>query len=87
MDHIEVGAPPIRIENGWLLIYSYIQNYFSPNPEERVFGVEALLLDPDDPRKVISRTEYPFLVAEEYYEYWGHVPKVVFPTSTIREKD
>ncbi|MBO3769452.1 MAG: hypothetical protein QXS51_02685 [Thermoproteota archaeon] len=87
MDHIEVGSPPIRIEEGWLLVYSYIQNYFSSNPEERVFGVEALILDPDDPRKVISKTEYPFLVAEEYYEYWGHVPKVVFPTSILREKD
>jgi len=87
MDHIEVGAPPIRVEEGWLLVYSYIQNYFSPKPEERVFGVEALILDPDDPRKVISKTEYPFLVAEEYYEYWGHVPKVVFPTSVIRDED
>ena len=27
-DHIEAGAPPIKTKYGWLLIYSYIQNYF-----------------------------------------------------------
>ncbi|MBU2632597.1 hypothetical protein KKG52_02665, partial [Patescibacteria group bacterium] len=41
-DHIEVGAPPIKTEYGWLLFYSYIQNYFSP---QRLFSIEAVLLD------------------------------------------
>jgi len=83
-DHIEVGAPPIEIEEGWLLIYSYIQNYFSG--PERIFGVEALILDRDDPRKVVARTQYPFMVPEEVYEIYGHVPRVIFPTSVIRER-
>jgi predicted GH43/DUF377 family glycosyl hydrolase len=86
-DQIEVGAPPIRVKDGWLLIYSYIQNYFSSDPESRVFGVEALLLDSDDPRKVIGKTDYPLLVPEEFYEWYGHVPKVVFPTSAVLEGD
>jgi len=83
-DHIEVGAPPIEVEEGWLLIYSYIQNYFSKSPEERVFGVEALLLDRDDPRRVIAKTQYPFMVPEEVYEVYGHVPRVVFPSSAVK---
>lgn len=87
LDHIEVGAPPIKLEEGWLLIYSYIQNYFSPRIEDRVFGVEALLLDLDDPRKVIKKTSYPFMVPEEFYEKYGNVPNVVFPTSIIRRKN
>jgi len=82
-DHIEVGAPPIEVEEGWLLIYSYIQNYFGPE-SERVFGVEALILDRDDPRKVVAQTQYPFMVPEEVYEIYGHVPRVIFPTSVIR---
>ncbi len=86
-DHIEVGAPPIEVEEGWLLIYSYIQNYFSESPTERVFGVEALLLDLDDPRRIIAKTHYPFMVPEEVYEVYGHIPKVVFPSSVIRHKD
>lgn len=84
LDHIEVGATPIEVEDGWLLIYSYIQNYFSPT-EERIFGVEALLLDKEDPRLIIEKTDYPFMVPEEVYEVYGHVPKVVFPTSAILE--
>jgi predicted GH43/DUF377 family glycosyl hydrolase len=84
-DQIEVGAPPVKMEQGWLLIYSYIQNYFSSDVENRVFGVEALILDSDNPRKVIAKTDYPLLVAEEFYEWYGHVPRVVFPTSAVLE--
>ncbi|WXG44250.1 MAG: hypothetical protein WED04_09485 [Promethearchaeati archaeon SRVP18_Atabeyarchaeia-1] len=84
-DNIEVGAPPVKVAGGWLAVYSYIQNYFSPNPENRVFGVEALLLDSDNPKKVIAKTDSPLLVAEEFYEWYGHVPRVVFPTSAILE--
>jgi predicted GH43/DUF377 family glycosyl hydrolase len=87
LDHIEVGAPPIKLNDGWLLIYSYIQNYFSPRIEDRIFGVEALLLDLDDPRKIIKKTSYPFMVPEEFYEKYGNVPNVVFPTSVIRGRD
>ncbi len=86
LDHIEVGAPPVRVKEGWLLIYSYIQNYFSQDMGSRVFGVEALILDPDDPRKVVAKTEYPFMVAQEFYEWYGHVPRVVFPTSAVLEE-
>ena len=83
-DHIEVGAPPLKTKYGWLLIYSHIQNYF-PNPEnqERIFGIEALLLDLDDPRKIIGRTGGPILVPEEPYELAGHVANVVFPSGAI----
>ena len=86
-DHIEVGAPPIKLDDGWLLIYSYIQNYFLDNPQLRIFGMEALLLDLDDPRKVIDMTPYPFMVPEEYYEIYGHVNRVIFPTSALRENN
>ncbi len=76
-DHIEVGAPPIKTEDGWLVLYSYIQNYFS---SERLFTVEAALLDVDDPLKLVGRTSVPILTPEEYYERIGLVPKVVFPS-------
>ena len=28
-DHVEIGAQPIKTKEGWLLLYSYIQNYFN----------------------------------------------------------
>ncbi len=79
-DHIEVGAPPIKTKDGWLLFYSYIRNYFSPN---RLFTIEAVLLDLKNPRKIIARTKAPLLTPEEYYEKIGHVPNVVFPSGAI----
>jgi beta-1,2-mannobiose phosphorylase / 1,2-beta-oligomannan phosphorylase len=79
-DHIEAGAPPIKTKYGWLFIYSYIQNYFSPPP---VFGIEAVLLDLKDPQKIIARTEKPLLVPQQGYELYGKVPNIVFPTGAF----
>ena len=79
-DHLEVGAPPIKTDKGWLVIYSYIQNYFS---SEKVFGIEALLLDLKDPTKVIGKTEEPLLFPEKEYELYGDVPDITFPSGAI----
>ncbi len=83
-DHIEVGAPPIKTKYGWLLFYSYIKNYTSP---ERLFTIEAVLLDLKNPLKIISRTKTALLTPEEYYERTGAVPNVVFPSGVLAEKD
>ncbi|MEA3399130.1 MAG: hypothetical protein U9R00_01295, partial [Patescibacteria group bacterium] len=87
-DHIEIGATPIKTKYGWLLVYSHIQNYF-PSPEnlDRIFGIEALLLDINDPNKIIGRTHGPMIVPEESYELSGYVSNVVFPSGVILEKD
>ena len=79
-DHVEAGAPPIKTKYGWLLIYSYIQNYLSP---PAVFGIEAALLDLQDPQKIIARTDKPLMVPQETYEKYGKVPNIVFPTGAI----
>jgi predicted GH43/DUF377 family glycosyl hydrolase len=79
-DHIEIGAPPIRTERGWLLVYSYIQNYKSDNP---VFGIELALLDLDNPLHVIWKTDEPIMVPEEYYEKTGDVSNIVFPSGAF----
>lgn len=76
-DHVEVGTTPLLTEHGWLILYSYIENYFHG---DRVFSVEAALLDRDNPAHVIKRTE-SILVPEESYERYGVVPNIVFPTS------
>ncbi|MHB8660398.1 MAG: glycoside hydrolase family 130 protein [Minisyncoccota bacterium] len=83
-DHVEVGASPLLTEKGWLLIYSYIQNYY--DEQKRTFSIEAALLDRDNPQKVISRTE-SILVPQEFYEQYGLVPNIVFPTSVTTSGD
>jgi len=84
-DHVEAGAPPIKTKDGWLLIYSYIRNYFLP--QQRLFGIEAVLLDFKNPLKIIARTNLPILVPEEYYERVGNVPNVVFPSGAMAKDD
>ena len=84
-DHTEVGAPPIYTPHGWLLLYSHIQNYFGGG--DRIFGIEAILLDLNNPLKIVGRTKGPILVPRESYELLGHVPDIVFPSGAILEKD
>ena len=84
-DHVEVGAAPIKTKDGWLIFYSYIQNYFGGGP--RVFGIEALLLDLKDPRQIVGRTKGPIMVPEEIYERYGVVPDIVFPSGAMLNKD
>ncbi|OHA92426.1 MAG: hypothetical protein A2665_00310, partial [Candidatus Zambryskibacteria bacterium RIFCSPHIGHO2_01_FULL_46_30] len=86
-DHVEVGAAPIKTKHGWLLIYSHIEHYFSSENARPQFGIEAVLLDLKDPRKIIGRTRGPFLVPEEPYELSGHVPNIVFPSGALLEDE
>jgi beta-1,2-mannobiose phosphorylase / 1,2-beta-oligomannan phosphorylase len=79
-DHVEIGAPPIKTKDGWLLLYSHINNYYS---EEKVFTIEALLLDPHNPKKILGRTELPLLHPESEYELYGYVPNIVFPSGAL----
>ncbi len=86
-DHVEVGAPPLKTSSGYLLVYSHIQNYFSsPGNPDRVFGVEALILDLNNPLKILGRTNGPLFAPRESYELSGYVPNVVFPTGAILKK-
>lgn len=85
VDHLEVGAPPLKTEYGWLLIYSYIKNYFAPPP---VFGIEAVLLDENNPTQIIGRTNGPLMIPKEEYELYGRVPNVIFPSGAlIKDED
>lgn len=79
-DQVEVGAPPLWTDEGWLLIYCRIQNYGYPGT---VFGIEAALLDKDNPSRVIARSRQPFLVPRENYEIHGTVPNVIFPSGAM----
>lgn len=83
-EQVELGAPPVLTTKGWLVIYSHIQGYFHGT---RTFGIEALLLDRDNPRKIIGRTKGAFMIPEEYYEQVGQVPNVIFPSGALVNKD
>lgn len=87
-DHVEVGAVPIKLKEGWLFIYSHIENYFKENnPFVKVFGIEALLLDLKNPRKIIGATKGPMFVASEIYEMYGQIPGIIFPSGAMVNKN
>lgn len=83
-DHSEVGAPPILTKDGWLLIYSRAQNYF--NETRRLFTVEAVLLDRDNPLIIKKRTKNPILIPEAHYEEYGLVGSIVFPSGALYDE-
>ncbi len=83
-DRIEIGSCPIKTEKGWLIVCCRIQNHSSPN---RVFAIEAFLLDLKDPKKVIGKTRGALVVPEESYEKNGIIGNTIFPSGARIEKD
>lgn len=79
-DQVEVGAPPLATASGWLLIHCYIRDYFHSS---RSFGIEAALLDRDDPQRLCSRTCALLMTPERDYELRGDVDNVVFPSGAL----
>ncbi len=79
-DHIEVGSAPLKTKDGWLFFYSYIYNYFSP---PAIFGIQAALLDLNDPRTIVGEVKRPLITPQEEYEFYGRVPRIVFPSGAI----
>ena len=73
------GVPPIRTDRGWLKIY---HASCRPQPDEPigVYAAGALLLDLQDPRRVLAASPQPFMRPEADFEKVGFVKAVVFPT-------
>ncbi|MCA9364792.1 MAG: hypothetical protein KC736_02780 [Candidatus Moranbacteria bacterium] len=71
---LSVGAPPMETEKGWLVIYHGVDD-----KEDNKYRVGAMLLDKDDPRKVLVRSEKPILNPETDYENNGHKFGIVYP--------
>lgn len=73
------GPPPLRTPHGWLLLYHAIDE---KDPGRYKLG--AMLLDLDDPTKVLHRSSVPVLAPDELYENRGK-PGVVYACgATIR---
>jgi beta-1,2-mannobiose phosphorylase / 1,2-beta-oligomannan phosphorylase len=82
------ATPPILLPEGWLVLYHGVQT-IDKSVKRVVYRVGALLLDKNDPSKVLARTTEPILEPREYYEKFGlYIPNVVFPTGNfIKDED
>ncbi|HEY3299077.1 MAG TPA: glycosidase [Armatimonadota bacterium] len=75
-NRIGAGAPPIKTEYGWL-------NFYHGVDHQRNYRLGILLLDLNDPSKVIGRSAEPILSPEKDYERIGLVPNVVFTCGVV----
>ncbi len=74
------GAIPIKTERGWLQIYHGAT-------EKDVYCLGTVLLDLENPHKIIARAKKPLLVPEAPYETTGFFPNVVFTCGATVEGD
>jgi beta-1,2-mannobiose phosphorylase / 1,2-beta-oligomannan phosphorylase len=78
------GPAPLRVPEGWLLLHHGVTGHLAKGitQQQRVnYAAGAILLDADDPSKVLARTPEPLLAPETDDERTGIVPNVVFPTA------
>jgi predicted GH43/DUF377 family glycosyl hydrolase len=73
---VGIGPPPIKTDVGWLVIYHGVSI-------ENIYRGGAVLLDLDDPSKVLARTKDPILEPETEFEKRGIIPNVVFPDGAV----
>jgi predicted GH43/DUF377 family glycosyl hydrolase len=74
------GAPPIKTEKGWLHIYHGVRGGYHG------YYLGCMLLDLEDPSKIIGRIKNAILSPCEDYERVGAVANVVFCCGLTEEK-
>jgi predicted GH43/DUF377 family glycosyl hydrolase len=79
---IGAGAPPIRTDKGWLLIY-----YGVDDKDASKYHIGAMLLDLKRPEKVLYRTDTPILQPTEEYENTGFKPGIAYPCGAVLVND
>lgn len=73
------GAPSIKTKEGWLQIYH-------GKGRDQVYSLSALLLDLNEPYKVLKRSTEPIMIPEASYEKEGFFGNCIFSNGII-EKD
>jgi predicted GH43/DUF377 family glycosyl hydrolase len=79
---VGAGTPPVRVEDGWLEIYHGNRQPTRPG-EVGMYSTGVLLLDRENPAKILRRTAASIFEPTADFERNGFVPDVVFPTGII----
>ena len=86
------AAPPVKTPYGWLTLFHAVEEQQTPfdawsrNWNKCYYG-GIMLLDLEDPSKIIALAGRPLLVPEEEYELSGFRGGVIFPGGLIAEPD
>lgn len=95
----KVGPGPqlIKTKEGWLMIYHAVgeicedicKAYNLNGRITRGYSICAALLDKNDPKRILAKTEYPIYIPSHPWELRGDnnypvdIPNVIFPTGAI----
>jgi beta-1,4-mannooligosaccharide/beta-1,4-mannosyl-N-acetylglucosamine phosphorylase len=80
---VGAGGVPIKTNDGWLLFYHGVIQTCNGYR----YSMGAVLLDLEQPDKVLYRTQPYLLAPSTDYEMNGDVPNVVFPCATLHDED
>ncbi|MFZ2621058.1 MAG: hypothetical protein WAX85_00970 [Minisyncoccia bacterium] len=75
------GPPPIKTELGWLLLYHALDKTDSSK-----YKLGAMILDKDDPTKILYRSKHPILSPDMHYENNGK-PGIVYASGALIRDD
>ncbi len=76
-EYIGSGPPPVKTHRGWLHVYHGVASHFG---SANIYQAGVMLLDLDDPSRLLGRCRGNILEPREPYELAGQVPNVVFPS-------
>ena len=87
---IGAGPPPIRTDEGWLLLHHGVSGRLEDGQDLQPavrYCAGAMMLDRKEVWEVVARTAEPLLEPETDQERKGIVPNVVFPTALDERGD
>jgi predicted GH43/DUF377 family glycosyl hydrolase len=76
-------TPPIKTDKGWLDI---IHGVFSP-AGGTYYYIGAILLDPEEPWKIIGKTNSYLMMPQMPYEQHGNCDNTIFPCGAVTKGD
>lgn len=79
---IKIGpTPPIKTDDGWLVIIHGVSGSCSGQR----YSLGAVLLDLNNPEKIIGKCLEPIIVPDRQYEFIGNAPNVIFACGAIAD--
>jgi len=81
-EHRKIGlsGPPLRIPEGWLVVYHGVD-------AKSVYRQSLMLLDAENPRKIIRQHPEPIIEPQADYELYGDVKNVIFSCGHVVKDD
>lgn len=82
-EYIGSGPPPVKTRKGWLHVYHGVAGHFGSS---NIYQGGVMLLDLNNPSKVLGRCRCNILEPREIWEVAGQVPNVTFPSGMVVEE-